>query len=344
MNKSWLLETNGDPLGAVRQFINTIWEQRGFTAILVSMNQGNDPVTTPQIIEDPVQLDQVNPFKPLMTVNTAKMIPNLLKDRQGEELGVLLRPCEMRALIEIQKHQPLPIDYMSTICVDCLGTLPLDDYIWQAERKGDPEGLSDEALRFARQGGILAYRYRSACQMCTSPEAKGADININVIGLPVRQHILIQTRSIDPEGAFNLGKITAGEAKQETIDQHERVLFKLSQRHQHTMDRLFDTLADYLPKNVDAVVEQLDSCGECQACMDVCPICEVDHPKRDSAGHYNRTDVMEWLISCAGCGMCEQSCPDHLPLSSIFGYIRENLNKEYGYSPGLYTNKPNMIH
>ena len=344
MNKSWLLETNGDPLGAVRQFINTIWEQRGFSSILVSMNQGKDPITIPQVIEDPVQLDQVNPFKPLMTFNTAKMIPNLLRDHPGEEFGVLLRPCEMRALIEIQKRQPLPADSLTTLCFDCLGTLPLDDFIWQAERKGDPEGLTDEALRFARQGGILAYRYRSACQMCTSPGANSADININVIGLPIRQHVLIQTKGDDTARKLKLDQIIAGEADQLTIDQHERVLFKLTQRHQHTMDRLFETLADYLPKNVDAVVEQLDNCGECQACMDVCPICEVDHPERDSSGRYNRTDVMEWLISCAGCGMCEQSCPDHLPLSSIFGYIRENLKKEYGYSPGLSANKPNIIH
>jgi Na+-translocating ferredoxin:NAD+ oxidoreductase RnfC subunit len=31
------------------------------------------------------------------------------------------------------------------------------------------------------------------------------------------------------------------------------------------------------------------------------------------------------MISCAGCGMCEQACPNHLPLVTIFNQIREQL-------------------
>ena len=57
-------------------------------------------------------------------------------------------------------------------------------------------------------------------------------------------------------------------------------------------------------------------------------------PSRDKDDNYARADVMRWLISCAGCGICEQSCPDHLPLSSIFGFIREQLKQEWGYNPG----------
>jgi formate dehydrogenase subunit beta len=89
-----------------------------------------------------------------------------------------------------------------------------------------------------------------------------------------------------------------------------------------------------LPADVDAVIRQLESCGECQACMDVCPICSVDRPYRNADGHYDRDDVIRWLISCAGCGMCEQACPSHLPTSAIFAHIRQQLSQEWGYVPG----------
>lgn len=340
MNTQWMINTHGDPLGTVRKFVDTIWEQRDLNGMLVPLNGGQESSTTPQLIDDPHMLDQVNPFKPLMIVNAARMLPAYIGEHPDDQIGALLRPCEMRALIEMVKHDSFNTDKLTSICVDCLGTLPLEDYQWRAQRKGHSDNLTDEALQFARQGGILAYRYRSACQMCKSPEATRADININVLGLPVRQQILVQARDAAAARDFRLEEITDCQADSAMVEQHDRIMFKLSERHQHTMQRLFETLADYLPQDVEALVAQLDNCGECQACMDICPICSVDHPQRGVGGHYIRADVMRWLVSCAGCGMCEQSCPNHLPLSSIFGYIREQLGQQWEYTPGRSADDP----
>ena len=41
------------------------------------------------------------------------------------------RPCEMRALTEMTKHASFKIDNLLTISVDCLGTLPADEYQWR---------------------------------------------------------------------------------------------------------------------------------------------------------------------------------------------------------------------
>jgi Fe-S oxidoreductase len=49
---------------------------------------------------------------------------------------------------------------------------------------------------------------------------------------------------------------------------------------------------------------------------------------------------MRWMLSCAGCGMCEQACTQHLPLSTIFGHIREQLAAEFGYRPGRSPDEP----
>jgi Fe-S oxidoreductase len=42
---------------------------------------------------------------------------------------------------------------------------------------------------------------------------------------------------------------------------------------------------------------------------------------------YRREDVASWLASCAGCGMCEQSCPSHLPLSIIFTNVKQKVKE-----------------
>lgn len=352
MNNTWSLETHGDPLGKVRDFIAKIWLEAGLDGMLVTMNESDEVRATPQYITDIALIDEINPFKPLMEVNAARLIPKLLASHPDAKIGAILRPCEMRALTEMTKHASFKLDNLLTISVDCLGTLPADEYQWRLERMGKNlsaeeinfaetyNELAREALKFARQGGIVPYRYRSACQVCTSPAAKQAMININVMGLPVRQHMLVVMGDPSFEKHFHIETFVDGKADQSLILQHERLLFKMSERHQRTMERINESLSDLLPTDVDAVIHQLESCGDCQKCMDVCPICSVDRPARSSNGHYGRSDVMRWLVSCAGCGMCEQSCPNHLPTSAIFAHIRQQLDQEWEYVPGRSLNDP----
>jgi formate dehydrogenase (coenzyme F420) beta subunit len=340
VNSYWTLDTSGDPLGTVNKFVNTLWENGHLEGMLVSQNALDEEGAGMRFLEDPKQFEQVNPFRPLMTFNAAKSIPECLKEHPSSRLGVVLRPCEMRALTEMAKHASINLDQILTICIDCLGTYPADDVHWRTERKGSSEGLSYEALQFARQGGIVAYRYRSACQMCSSPDARGADINIFVIGLPVRQYVLIQTEEELTADRYQLSSITTGKADESMLGQRQKVIWKLAERHNRTRERVVDGLADLIPTGIDALIAQLHQCGACQACLDACPICSVDYPRYGTDGRYLREDVQRWLVSCAGCGMCEQACVNHLPLSAIFGYIRQQLAQSMEYRPGYSVEDP----
>jgi len=337
VNNHWILETHGDPLGTVNKFVNTIWSNSNLDGMLVSQNALDSGNGGMHLLEHPKEFEQVNPFKPLMTFNAAKYIPQSLEEHPNAKLGVILRPCEMRALTEMVKHAPINMDRLLTICIDCLGTYPADDVHWRSERKGSLNGLGYEALQFARQGGIVAYRYRSACQMCGAPDAKGGDINIFVIGLPVRQYILVHPRAELAAEKYMLDKITDGKADEELLNQRHKIIWKLAERHNRTRERVTNGLADLIPVNVDSLIVQLQNCGDCQNCLNACPICSVDYPRREANGAFKRDDVIRWLVSCAGCGMCEQACLNHLPLSAIFGHIQKQITESLvdrpGYSP-----------
>jgi formate dehydrogenase (coenzyme F420) beta subunit len=346
VNNVWSLETHGDPLGKVRDFIASIWLKTSLAGMLVTMVEGNEVRTSPRYITKVEFLNEVNPFQPLMKINVARLIPELLADHPNEKIGAILRPCEMRALIEMTKHLSLKIDRLLTICVDCLGTFPADEYQWRLERKwksypgkgininNSSDELAREALTFSRQGGIVPYRYRPACQVCISPAAKHADINIHILGLPVRQQILVSLNDPALATCINIKPLTDCEADEGLILQHERIVSKKIELYQRTLERINEGLGELIPSNADGVIHQLESCGDCQKCMDVCPICSVDRPIRYSDGHYDRSDVVRWLVSCSGCGMCEQSCPSHLPLSAIFAHIRSQLDQELESAPG----------
>jgi ferredoxin len=241
----------------------------------------------------------------------------------------------MRALIEMVKHDSFSLDNLLTICIDCLKTIAESDYQWRKDRKISSGSLTQEVLQFARQGGVVAYRYRSACQMCISPQAQGADINISVLGLPVRDQIIIGTDNEDMAELLSLSGITEAPAAPELIKQHAHVVAKMDAWHYNRMKQVTDSLDDIMPKDIAGLMMQLESCAPCEICLDVCPICAIDHPTKDTQGHYDSEDITRWLLSCAGCGMCEQACPSHYPLNSIFRRMREELCQTWDYVPGI---------
>jgi formate dehydrogenase subunit beta len=316
MNTNWKINSRGDPLGALQSFLQTLWEQTDMSIFVVAPN-GNG-----YVLEAPGELEHVNPFRPLMKLNTAKLVVETARKRPDQRIGALLRPCEMRALKEMAARGAVKRERVLTVCVDCLGTFPAEEFEWRAERSA--RGLTKEALRFAPQGGISAYRYRPACQMCAEPGATEADVNIGVFGLPVRQSLQVNANN----GDIVLTNLTDGLADEGMVLKREQMLAKIAERHGRTRERVIHGLEKDLPTDLNALLDQFDACGGCQTCMDVCPICAVDHPRKAKDGRFIREDVINWLVSCAGCGMCEQSCPQHQPLSAIFSHIREQIDAE----------------
>ncbi len=334
MNTQWMIDTQGDPLGTVRDLVTAIWGAFDLNGMVVPLN-GILENTGPQEISRIQEVKSLNPFTPLMPINAAKLIPDLLAGSSNRKAGALLRPCELRTLIEMTKQDGLQLDNLLTISVDCLGTLPLDEYQWRLERKGSSKGLAQEALQFSRQGGIARYRYRSACQVCVSPEATHADINIGILGLPVRQQILVNTKNTEIAERLKLDHLATREIPQELLDGHQRVTGRLVQRSENTRERISNGLAELLPENVADLIEQLETCGDCTTCLDICPLCDMHYPEKDTQGKLIEKEVVRWLISCSGCGICEQACPRHLPLTIIFNHIQYQLAEEYDYQAGF---------
>jgi len=316
MNTNWLIQTHGDPLGALQKFVKTIWEQTNLDVMVVAPN-GNGFV-----LESPDELEHLNPFRPLMKLNTARLVVDTAKKHPGKYIGAMLRPCEMRALNEMAARGAVKRDSVLAVCTDCLGTFPEEEIEWRKERSS--KGLTNESLQFAPQGGISAYRYRPACQMCAEPGATEGDVNIGVFGLPVRQSMLVSAQ----DGKVILETITDGLAADDLVSKREQTLAKISERHVRTRERVLQSLDTNLPADLQELLQQFESCDDCQACMNVCPICSVDEPRKDANGRLVREDVVNWLLSCAGCGMCEQACPQHQPLSAVFTHIREQIDAE----------------
>ena len=118
----------GDILGVLRGFLGSLLENQIVDALLVPLEIGQGRSLAQTLVQDPVYLSGANPLSPVMPVNSATLVSQLTGDRPSQKVGVVLRSCEIRALIELVKLQQANLDNLTIIGVDCLGTYEVDDY------------------------------------------------------------------------------------------------------------------------------------------------------------------------------------------------------------------------
>jgi formate dehydrogenase subunit beta len=112
-------------------------------------------------------------------------------------------------------------------------------------------------------------------------------------------------------------------------------------------------------KGIDALTKFFDKCINCHNCMNVCPICYCKECLFDSSVFnleankyigkaekkglfkmpndsllFHTTRMNHMVVSCVGCGLCEQACPSDIPLMEIITPIGENAQKILDYTPG----------
>jgi len=330
MNTQWILHSHGEVLGTVQKFLRDLWLNVGLEGMLVPQHLPGALEAKPLFTDDPAHLDRADPFAPLLAASTARLVVQLVREHPLSRLGVVLRPCELRALTEMAKRDSFHLDHILIIGVDCLGTFPAEDYAWHAEMRGAQQ-LTRETLQFARQGGILLYRNRLACQMCASPIPLGTDLNIHVLGLPTRQTILITTCDGEMAQRLRLDQITDGVASPTLIAQHDQMRLTLIERRSRARERITHALPAGLPKDVNEWVMYLANCAPCQACLTACPIYRGELSPRGERGarFVSHDAVRRWLAACAGCGLCEDACPKHLPLTAAISRIRSDVIRDW---------------
>ena len=339
MKTSWMLETDGDPLGAVRQFLMELWPYAGLSGMLVPVYQEDGTRVIPGLVEDPAQLGQADPFAPMISINAAQLVPELGQAHPNARLGAVLRACEARAFTTMAERKRIKADSWLVIGVDCLASFPAVDFEWRVNRAGSVERLSREALRFARLGGIASYRYRHACQMCASPAVQEADLTIELLGLPAKQTVLITAKNREVSKKLRLQELTDGSTPPALVARREATLAVLAGRRRRAFERMVQALADDAPAEVKSLLAHLASCAPCQKCLEACPVFSGDfHPTKDG-GKESVQAAGQWLAACVACGMCEDACPKHLPLTVIIGRIKRAALDVAGLAPDPYSSE-----
>lgn len=328
MSEAWIIHTHGNPLDTIRQLLKDLWQQAGLQGMLVPVYHAGDNESAARFVEDLEQLSAADPCVPLMPVNASKLVLGQARRNPSGRYGAVLRSCEARALAEIASREALELQNWLIIGIDCLASYDEDDFEWRVQKAGSIEQVSRENLGHARQGGIALHRFRHACQMCTTPEASHADVYIGLLGLPVKQIMLVRAKDRQTAERYQLAQLTDDIAPHALIVQQERVLNTLHERRMHTLERMVKELTEEMPEGVDELIAHLQNCAPCRECLEACPIFSLEVSSPGDVQTITHEAAVRWLLSCVSCGMCEQSCPNHLPLTAIFSRISQELKEE----------------
>jgi formate dehydrogenase subunit beta len=342
---------NGETLVALRGFLRQLLESGAVEALYVSLGVDSG-VIAPALVTDPALLDQADPLTPVMPINGARAVSALTGKRAPARLGVVLRPCEIRALVELVKLQQADLENVIVIGLDCPGTYELTDYV-DRHRAGKAD--LREYLALAREGNIGdldGMPLRHACQMCDQPVPEHTDIHIGLFGAGAEKGLPVE---INDEIAESLQLPAAPGI---LPDGRQSVVDRLVAERRQTREKELASMHERLDAN-GGVSGLFATCIRCHNCMTVCPICycktclfktaSFDHQpehyltaaRRKGATRllgdtmlFHMTRLNHMSLSCVSCGMCTSACPADIPVGLVFSAIGARVQASFEYRPG----------
>ncbi|OGO19188.1 MAG: hypothetical protein A2Z14_10340 [Chloroflexi bacterium RBG_16_48_8] len=312
-----------DPLQTVRQLLRSIWDHAELDGLFLPVWQdGNPPL--PILITSPDLLERADPFAPVMLRNSACLAVETMQKFPDKKIGYVLRPCELRSFIALQKKMNLDPKRGIFISSDCVATFPIEDFNWRLESSDHPEHMTQTALYFAAQGGILPSRYRNCCQLCDKPFPELADVAIELLGIATHQMLVINLRKHELINTIGWKKFKDLPVPDEITHRREKTLKRLAEWRQKAQAYTSAHLSQD-QKTITGLINHLIECPYCRELIqEQCPLFESDWINVEIKPDPNV--IESWLQTCGGCGMCESDCLEGYPLFKAIIFISKKLN------------------
>ena len=343
-----------DLLGTLQGFLKSILKQEDISAILAPWRLPMKNMVMPTLVTDPQQLDRVDPLSPAFPLNSAKVVSRLTRKASGDKVAAVMRPCEIRAFIELTKLNQGRTEDLLIIGVDCLGAYRNTDFFrWIGD---DADAATRTYYTAVLNGGASPEGIdpAAACRVCEEPFPDGADIAIGLYGMDTGSQVLVEART-EKGQPFLAGLKTAGDtpppARQKAID-------KLVEVRTAARDEMFtDTQA--ATDSLEKLSGYLANCVNCYNCRVACPVCYCrecvfvtdvfDHDPSQYLRWANRkgavkmpTDTVFYHLTrlahmstaCVGCGQCSNACPNDIPVMELFKSVARQTQDAFDYAAG----------
>ncbi len=312
---------------------------------------------TVALVSDPEKLSEAAPLLPAMGVNSASIVAEIAREASpNAKVGLFLRPCELRAVVELMKLKQVAPESLLLIGVDCPGTYKAAGF---RNVRGKDADFDNRHVR-EQSGYAENVNFRTACQMCEYPKPLVFDLNVGFVGMDPDKELWIEAATDKGKALLEGVELDA----QDEPQKRKQALEKLSAaRKARTAARIEEL--DKAMMGPEKLVEYFADCLNCHNCMKVCPVCycrecffDSDTFQRDIAEHvrvslrkgatrmpsetllFHLTRMNHMMASCVQCGICEDSCPVTIGLATLFKKVSQNAQKEFDYVSGRSLDEP----
>jgi formate dehydrogenase subunit beta len=323
-----------------------------FQAIIVPIKVPANDAFTYVLVKDKSLILDSYPLPPTMFVQGAKAVSSVTRLGKGNmKMAVIMRPCETRATIELEKLGQVNLENITLISIDCPGVLSTSDFLDDPEKNMQ---LFDESLK-----NWDDKKMRPVCQICDKSSMVSGDLHIGILGAKKDTCFIISNTEKGKEIADKLDIIL-----KDNIESWQAKVKSISEEKQKKRKKAHKDMKSKIG-GIDNLVDTFSQCINCHNCMRVCPVCfcrlcyfdsdKVKHTAEDYLSMAQSTGSMRFLpdtilfqmgrmmhmsLSCVSCGACEDACSMSIPVAQIFSMIADETQGLFEYISGRNQGEP----
>lgn len=359
--------------GVVTSLLKCALEQSMVDGVVTVQSPNRDRfAAVPTLLTGPERLPDTAGSLHSTAPNIARFVKEYLDGASNMKLIIVGKPCDIRAIIELEKRSQINRDNVTLIGLNCTGTLPPSrTKIMLVEEFGvDPDDVVGEDIDdgkltiFLKDGSSKTmdlteleekgYGRRDNCRRCEVNIPVFADLACGKWGTEGEEEKSTFVQICSEKGRALFEKALDGEyiqAKQPSTEQLE-IRQKKDEAEQARAAVARET--DFKPidemslhERQDYWLKEFSKCIKCYGCRDACPICYCEHCLLEADRNFVKageippsatfplTRLAHVADSCVNCGQCQDACPMELPLAKLFNYQNWKLRDIFEYVPGV---------
>ena len=282
------------------------------------------------------------------TDSTAKYLHQSVGGAKDTKVGIIARPCDTRALIELAKLHQVKLDNLFIIGIEDRGVALNVSRDLKKDKSIDPnkivkEKIDDNGLNFKFQDGTIKtsnIEISDNCLRCSRKTPVIADLIVSDIGVSIdSEEVILKIVSDKGNGLVEKSKI-----------EKKPLPSEIKSANKEKMDEILKTAKEKRAKDLeewaklpeDKKREEIEKCSMCGLCIRACPVCycvdcvlaKKKKDKNINKETYQLTRIAHVADRCVECGNCYNNCPSNLPLSIYFMSLNEAFKEKYNYCPG----------